>query len=318
MATGGTLIRCRASAATALRTRGERARCPACGSPRLLRHPRTRHARHRACGLRCVLRRDREARRSRARRQAADHRRRQARRGLDRLLHRAHLRRPLGDADVQGAQALPARDRGPPGHGEIRRRRPRGARADVRADAAGRAALDRRGVHGPDRHRAAARHERRPGRSRALPERVEDEIGITVSIGLSANKFLAKIASDLDKPRGFAVLGPGRGAWRSSRAKPVRLIWGVGKASAARLANATAFDTIADLQRADETRPDAPLRRRGPRLWRLARGIDDRIGQSGARDQERVGRDDFRRGHRRRTGRWRRSCGRLRNGCRRA
>ena len=41
--------------------------------------------------------------------------------------------------------------------------------------------------------------------------RVERELGITVSIGLSANKFLAKIASDLDKPRGFAVLGAGRG-----------------------------------------------------------------------------------------------------------
>ena len=43
--------------------------------------------------------------------------------------------------------------------------------------------------------------------ARALRAEVEREIGITVSIGLSANKFLAKIASDLDKPRGFAVLG---------------------------------------------------------------------------------------------------------------
>ena len=41
---------------------------------------------------------------------------------------------------------------------------------------------------------------------------VEREIGITVSIGLSANKFLAKIASDLDKPRGFAVLGQAEAA----------------------------------------------------------------------------------------------------------
>ena len=41
---------------------------------------------------------------------------------------------------------------------------------------------------------------------------VESKVGITVSIGLSGNKFLAKIASDLDKPRGFAVLGCGRGA----------------------------------------------------------------------------------------------------------
>ena len=46
---------------------------------------------------------------------------------------------------------------------------------------------------------------------------VEREIGITVSIGLSANKFLAKIASDLDKPRGFAVLGRRRGHGHSSR-----------------------------------------------------------------------------------------------------
>ena len=40
-----------------------------------------------------------------------------------------------------------------------------------------------------------------------LARQVEDELSITVSIGLSYNKFLAKIASDLDKPRGFAVIG---------------------------------------------------------------------------------------------------------------
>jgi DNA polymerase-4 len=38
-------------------------------------------------------------------------------------------------------------------------------------------------------------------------KRVEDEIGVTVSVGLAHNTFLAKIASDLDKPRGFAVIG---------------------------------------------------------------------------------------------------------------
>ena len=71
-----------------------------------LRHARARHAHDRACRLRRLLRHDREARRPVARRQAADRRRRQARRGLDRLLCRAHLRRALGDADVRGAQAL--------------------------------------------------------------------------------------------------------------------------------------------------------------------------------------------------------------------
>ena len=58
---------------------------------------------------------------------------------------------------------------------------------------------------------------------------VEDEIGITVSVGLSANKFLAKIASDLDKPRGFAVIGRA-GAAAFLAGQPVSLIWGVGKA----------------------------------------------------------------------------------------
>ena len=103
------------------RRRRARARCPACGSPRAAPPRRTRRADHRACRLRRVLRHHREARRPVARRQAADHRRRQARRRLDRLLRRAHLRRALGDADVRGAAALPARHRRPPEHGEIRR-----------------------------------------------------------------------------------------------------------------------------------------------------------------------------------------------------
>ena len=64
---------------------------------------------------------------------------------------------------------------------------------------------------------------------------VERELGITVSIGLSANKFLAKIASDLDKPRGFAVLGQDE-AVAFLAEKPVGFIFGVGAVSAAKLA----------------------------------------------------------------------------------
>ncbi len=136
--------------------------------PRLLlaAHPapcRARHTDHLPCRLRRLLRHHREARRPDAGGQAADHRRRQARRRVDRLLHRANLRHPLGDADVRGAAALSARHHRPPQHGEIRRRQPPGARADARYDAAGRADLDRRGFHGSRRHRAAARHERRQG-----------------------------------------------------------------------------------------------------------------------------------------------------------
>ena len=168
LAARGTLIRWPHSAATALPTRRDASpRCPACGSPRLARHGQLERARDRACRLRCLLRDDREARRSNARRQAADHRRRQTRRRFHRLLCGAHLRHPFGDADVQGAQALPARDRADARHGEVRARRARGPQADAGTDPAGRAAVDRRGVHGPDRHRAAAPHE--PGaRARAL------------------------------------------------------------------------------------------------------------------------------------------------------
>ena len=74
-------------------------------------------------------------------------------------------------------------------------------------------------------------HRMSPARALArFAQRVESEIGITVSIGLSANKFLAKIASDLDKPRGFAVLGrTRRSAFLAPR--PVGFIWGVGKAT---------------------------------------------------------------------------------------
>jgi DNA polymerase IV len=105
-------------------------------------------------------------------------------------------------------------------------------------------------------------------------DRVEREIGITVSIGLSCNKFLAKIASDLDKPRGFAVIG-GEEAAAFLAPRPVTQIVGVGKVAQARLA-ADGFRTVGDLQRAsaaDLTRRYGP---EGTRLGRLARGIDDR------------------------------------------
>jgi DNA polymerase IV len=103
---------------------------------------------------------------------------------------------------------------------------------------------------------------------------VENALGITVSIGLSCNKFLAKIASDLDKPRGFAVLA-GSEAAAFLAPKPVTMIFGVGKVAERRLAR-DGIRTIGDLQRAGEVE----LRRRygaeGTRLARLAHGLDDR------------------------------------------
>ena len=103
---------------------------------------------------------------------------------------------------------------------------------------------------------------------------VERDLGITVSIGLSANKFLAKIASDMDKPRGFAVLGQAEAA-AFLAPKPVGFIYGVGAVSAAKL-SADGYRIIADLQRADERELMRRYGEEGARLWRLARGIDAR------------------------------------------
>ncbi|HLZ06789.1 MAG TPA: DNA polymerase IV [Bradyrhizobium sp.] len=103
---------------------------------------------------------------------------------------------------------------------------------------------------------------------------VEAGIGITVSVGLSVNKFLAKIASDLDKPRGFAVLDQDEARVMLAD-KPVGFIFGVGPATQERLA-ARGFRIIADLQRADEIELMRQFPTEGRRLWRLARGVDDR------------------------------------------
>ena len=103
---------------------------------------------------------------------------------------------------------------------------------------------------------------------------VERDIGVTVSVGLSCNKFLAKIASDLDKPRGFATLDQEE-ARTLLADKPVGFIFGVGPATQERLMQ-RGFRTVADLQRADQTELIKQFSSEGHRLWRLARGIDDR------------------------------------------
>ncbi len=103
---------------------------------------------------------------------------------------------------------------------------------------------------------------------------VERELGITISIGLASNKFLAKIASDLDKPRGFALLGSCEAA-AFLAPKPVSFIYGVGAAGAARLA-ADGYRTVADLQRASEHDLLRLYGQEGLRLSRLSRGIDAR------------------------------------------
>ena len=107
-----------------------------------------------------------------------------------------------------------------------------------------------------------------------LTKRMEDELGVTGSIGLAHNKFLAKIASDLDKPRGFSVIGPAE-TESFLRPKPVRILWGVGTALQSALEQA-GIRTIADLLRWDRADLMARFGQMGDRLWHLARGQDSR------------------------------------------
>jgi DNA polymerase IV len=120
-----------------------------------------------------------------------------------------------------------------------------------------------------------AAHGAVPAQSLAtLARRVEKTFGISLSIGLSDSKFLAKIASDLDKPRGFAVLA--RNEARAFFAdKPVSLLWGVGKALQQRLA-ADGIIVIGQLAALGERELAARYGRIGAHLARLAQGIDDR------------------------------------------
>ncbi|MES1991252.1 MAG: DNA polymerase IV [Pseudomonadota bacterium] len=107
-----------------------------------------------------------------------------------------------------------------------------------------------------------------------LQARIEKEIGITVSVGLSYCKFLAKIASDMDKPRGFSTIGREE-ALTFLATKPVSLIWGVGKALETKLAR-DGITRIAQLQHMEENDLMARYGVMGRRLWRLSRGLDDR------------------------------------------
>ncbi len=107
-----------------------------------------------------------------------------------------------------------------------------------------------------------------------LVRRMKDELGLTGSIGLSHNKFLAKVASDLDKPHGFSVIGEAE-TMDFLRDKPVRMIWGVGAAGQASLDKA-GIRTFSDLLRWEQADLVARFGGMGERLYHLARGRDHR------------------------------------------
>ena len=107
-----------------------------------------------------------------------------------------------------------------------------------------------------------------------LVKRIEKEVGITASIGLSHNKFLAKLASDFEKPRGFSIIGKAN-TLDILAAKPVGAIWGVGKATQAHLAKG-GITMISQLQIMDKNDLMRKFGNMGARLYHLSRGEDIR------------------------------------------
>jgi DNA polymerase-4 len=113
---------------------------------------------------------------------------------------------------------------------------------------------------------------------------VEKRVGVTVSIGLGPNKMLAKVASDLGKPRGFRIIGASDATAVLGPMKP-RILPGVGPVMAAKL-EAMGFITVAELRAAKEDDLVHRFGRWGRRLARFARGEDQR--QVGAGRQQAV------------------------------
>ena len=110
--------------------------------------------------------------------------------------------------------------------------------------------------------------------ARAIRRAIRDELGLTASVGVAYNKFLAKLASDLHKPDGLTEITP-----NTLRATldplPVERLWGVGPAAAQRIL-ALGLHTVGQVHRADPHRVLRKLGSLGEHILALAAGEDDR------------------------------------------
>lgn len=111
-------------------------------------------------------------------------------------------------------------------------------------------------------------------RARALQQQVRLEARLSASLGIATNKLVAKVASDRDKPGGLTVVRPGEEA-AFLAPLPVRVLWGIGPVTAARLAEMK-VETVGQLARLEETTLVAHFGQHGSEMARMARGIDHR------------------------------------------
>ena len=110
--------------------------------------------------------------------------------------------------------------------------------------------------------------------ARRIKDEIFEETGLRASAGVAENKFLAKLASDMEKPDGLVVV-PVEGGAEFIAALPIKRMWGVGKVAGEKLSDG-GFSTIGDLSRADPLRLKSLLGSWGETVSELARGIDIR------------------------------------------
>jgi DNA polymerase-4 len=110
--------------------------------------------------------------------------------------------------------------------------------------------------------------------ARLIKDRVRNEVGLTVSVGVASSKAVAKVASDYAKPDGLTLVPPG-GERQFLAPLPVQTLWGVGPKTAQRLA-AESITSIGDLAEKPEEWARSHFGARGVYFLRLAQGIDDR------------------------------------------
>ncbi len=110
--------------------------------------------------------------------------------------------------------------------------------------------------------------------ARAIKDAIRAELRLTASAGVASNKFVAKIASDLQKPDGLVVVAPGEVAALLAPL-PIERMWGVGQKTSARL-RSLGFATFRDLAEAPDSRLTEALGNSASRIRALARGEDDR------------------------------------------
>ncbi len=110
--------------------------------------------------------------------------------------------------------------------------------------------------------------------ARQIKERIQRELSLTASAGVAPNKFLAKLASDLEKPDGLVIINPGEEAAVLEQL-PIKRLWGVG-GKTAQLLRSLQIDTIGQLARTDPKVLEQQLGKWGLEVYQLAHGLDDR------------------------------------------